>query len=153
LKYLTGPKKTKSPKTMTDHLASAHNITADGQGEKQSELAQGVTGVVKVVGVKKWSSVDGRTANMVETIAKWFSIDGVAPNNVSKMGFKTAFEYLHPEFPGVSPPTIFERMKEYAAGLWSGFKNFSATSTGLLLRLTGGPTMRSTIIGLSQRIS
>ncbi len=126
LKYLTGPKKTKSPKTMKDHLASAHGITAAGGGEKQAGLSRGPTGVVKIIGggVKKWSVVDGRTANVVEAIAKWFSVDGAAPHNVSKAGFKAAFEYLHPEFPGVSPPTIFERMKEYAYGFVQWFVEY-----------------------------
>ncbi len=124
LKYLTGPNKTKSPKTMKDHLVSAHKITAEGGGEKQGELSRGPTGELKLGGVKKWSALDGRTANMVEAIAKWFAVDGVAPNNVSKAGFKAFFDYLHPEFPGVSPPTIFERMKEYAAGFVQWFIEF-----------------------------
>lgn len=124
LKYLTGEKKTKSPKSMTDHLAHVHNITATSMGNKQAGLARDPTGKVKLNVVQKWSVLDGRTANVVDVIAKWFGVDGLAPNNVSKMGFRAAFEYLHPEFPGVTPPTVFERIREYAAGFVEWFQAF-----------------------------
>ena len=120
LKYLTGPKKTKSPRSMTEHLRR-HGI---GTGEAQPQLTLDPTGAPKVNGLKKWSVVDPRTVRMVEAIAKWFAVDGVAPNNVSKDGFHAFFDYLHPEFPGVSPPTIFERLKEYAAGFVRWFIEF-----------------------------
>ncbi len=138
LRYLTGPKRTKSPKSMTDHLASAHHITKEGQGPVQGSLAQGMFGEIRIdQPVKKWTTADARTTSMVEVVAKWFAVDGLPPHNVGKPGFRAAFSHLIPEFPGVTPPTVFARFEEYAGGFVEWFEEFQQSVDWFALTTDG----------------
>ncbi len=78
LKYVTGVKKTPSPKSMKAHLVDEHQFTKDGTVRQQT-LTLDAKGGVRVKGpVAKWSVVDPRTQRIVADIARWFAIDGTA---------------------------------------------------------------------------